>query len=91
MRTIKQQNPPVATVNNKPLDCHNSKPFWVSWAGGIFQIGTGLTVGTGTFLTYNSQSTPTIRAVAVSTGWGVTGTWTFGKSLHMTQSNVITY
>ena len=36
-------------------------------------------MGTGRFLSYNSQSTPTVRSVAVSTGFGSTGTWTFSK------------
>ena len=81
MRTVKQQKPPVARAHNTPLDCHNPKPFWISWSGGEFRVGSGLTVGTGRFLSYNTHSTPTVRAVAVSTGWGATGTWSFGKSL----------
>ena len=83
MRTIRsQQRDRVARAHIfTPLDCHNPKPFWISWSGGVFEVGSGLTVGRGRFLSYNSHSTPTVRAVAVSTGWGATGTWSFGKSL----------
>ena len=90
MRTVKQQRHPVATAHSRPLDCQHPKPFWVSWRGGVFQVGSGLTVGTGHFLSYNSHSTPTVRAVAVSTGFGSAGTWRFGKhSLRLYMSLVV--
>ena len=79
MRTVRHQRHPVSRAHNTPLDCHNPKPFWISWSGGEFRVGSGLTVGTGSFLSYNSHSTWTVRAVAVSTGFGATGSWSFGK------------
>ena len=83
VRTFKQRRRNIVArahhPDHRPLDCHNPKPFWISWADGVFQVGSGLTVGTGRFLSYNSQSTPIVRSVAVSTGFGSTGTWTFGK------------
>ena len=78
LRTAKQQTP-VATVQNTPVDCNEFRPFWIRWTDGVYEVGYGLIVGTGHFLSYNSQSTPMVNVVAVSTGFGATGTWLFRK------------
>ena len=72
--------PPVASVQNTPVDCDEFKPFWIRWTDdGIYEVGYGLIVGTDQFLSYDSQSPPMVNAVAISTGWGATGTWLFRK------------
>lgn len=52
------------------------RPFWISWAGGLLQVGRGNTVsGSMQFLKYQMTETQPISAMAVSTGWGTTGQW----------------
>ena len=79
IRTVKQQDPPVASVQNTPVDCNEFKPFWIRWTDGVYEVGYGLMVGTDPFMLYNSQSPPMVNAVAISTGFGATGTWLFRK------------
>ena len=79
IRTSKQQDPPAASLTHKPLDCAASKAFWVSWARGQLQVGSGMTVGADKFLSYSGHSSPTVNFIAVSTGFGSSGTWAFGK------------
>ena len=45
--------------------------FWVTWAGSKIRVGTGATV----IMEYQDPSPLAIKSVAVSTGWGSSGSW----------------
>ena len=45
--------------------------FWVSWAGSKIRVGTGATV----IMEYQDPTPLAIKSVAVSTGWGSSGSW----------------
>ena len=79
IRTIKQQLPGVAQVWSEPLDCNVSKPFWISWANGEIQVGSGRIVGSDMFMSYVSNSAAVVNYIAVATGFGSSGIWRFGK------------
>lgn len=52
------------------------RPFWISWANNMLQVGRGSSVsGSTTFLKYQMTESQPISSISVSTGWGSTGHW----------------
>jgi hypothetical protein len=57
------------------LSCLEKRKFWISWAGGLIQVGTGWGVGTNAFIQYLDAQPPAINHLSVSNGFGSTGEW----------------
>ena len=59
------------------LDCNNSLPFWLEWAGGHIKVGTGRVSGGAPFMEYEDVDPYDVRVVAPFTSTGFTGRWWF--------------
>lgn len=60
------------------LDCDVYKTFWLSWAGGHIEVGTGAEVGSKRFMHWvNPNVQWNVTAVGVSTGYDREGDWSF--------------
>jgi len=55
------------------LDINEFKLFWVSWSGGVIQVGTGSIVGQNTFISYVDPYPSPVNYVAFS-AWDSPGT-----------------
>ncbi|CAH1788307.1 unnamed protein product, partial [Owenia fusiformis] len=62
-------------VNGKRLSCDEMRPFWVSWAGGNIEVGTGNVYGCGIFMSWKDPAPHAVNAINVMTGWGAEGDW----------------
>jgi len=61
---------------NDVISCSEERLFWISWSGGKIRVGTGGYFNSGIVLLEYQDSTPQeIKSVAVSTGWGASGSW----------------
>ena len=76
----KQGEVTSAVKHHSPLDCAASKAFWISWNEHEVQVGTGTSVTENVFLSVHNLTDLAVNAVAISTGWGSTGKWIFGRS-----------
>lgn len=71
----------VETPTPDILDCDSVRYFWIAW--GVNAGQTGVWVGRGeiinqdVFLSYTNPQVYDISTVALSTGWGSTGEWTW--------------
>ncbi|XP_045191095.1 uncharacterized protein LOC123547911 [Mercenaria mercenaria] len=66
-----------------PLSCSQPHPFWVSWDNNYIRVGKGNTVGEQQFMVWNDTDPHPVNYVAVSTGFGSTGDWTFFRDTYM--------
>ncbi|CAH1788306.1 unnamed protein product [Owenia fusiformis] len=62
-------------VKGERLSCDEMRPFWVSWAGGNIEVGTGNVYGYGTFMSWKDPEPHAVNAINVMTGWGAEGDW----------------
>ena len=69
----------VITVTHQPLDCSTSLPFWVSWFDSQVHVGSGFKIGQNEFMSIPNAYNTQINFIAISTGFGSTGEWTFYK------------
>ena len=63
--------------SHKPLQCTNMEEFWLSWANGTVEVGSGHNLGQGEFITLNDSVPTSKNFLAVSTGFGAPGYWIF--------------
>jgi hypothetical protein len=50
--------------------------FWISWSDGQIKVGTGEFFNNGpVLLEYQDSNPQDIKSIAVSTGWGASGSW----------------
>ncbi|CAH1788312.1 unnamed protein product, partial [Owenia fusiformis] len=59
------------------LSCNEFNDFWVSWANGNIEVGTGKVKGSGRFMSWTDTTPHAVNAINVYTGWGATGEWKF--------------
>ena len=58
------------------LSCNESRAFWLSWAGGNIEMGTGDVPGGSVSILSWQDSTPRpVNAISVTSGWGAAATW----------------
>ena len=67
--------PSVGKAINEPLDCADYREFWVSWAKGVIEVGSGLIVEDNTFLHYTHLSPYEVNYIGISTYRGTKGYW----------------
>ena len=77
IRNMTLQNNLMAAHTPDILSCDESRPFWLSWAGGLIQVGRGTRVSVDRFIEWQETEPYPTNAVAISTGWGATGEWQF--------------
>ena len=64
------------------LSCTEMKYFWISWFGGLLEVGQGSEIGKGSLLSWQDPGTPkNIHSLSLATGFGATGKWEFQKGL----------
>ena len=51
--------------------------FWISWAGGLIEVGKGYQYGQEMFLSWQDPNPHDVGVVSVSTGWGATAEYRF--------------
>lgn len=66
-----------------PVSCTEARPFWISWSNNYIRVGTGNSVGLQQFMSWDDPSPHPVNYIAVSTGFGSTGDWTFVKNSQM--------
>ncbi|XP_056001828.1 coadhesin-like [Ostrea edulis] len=64
--------------SGRVLSCSGYNYFWVGWGGSRIRLGKGTTYGSSTLLDF-SDSSIKVNYIAVSTGWGSTGSWEFSN------------
>jgi hypothetical protein len=71
---------PVVTVTTPDiLDCNSFQKFWVTWKDGIIQVGRGLVPERQPIIVWQDPNPYTIRGIAISTGFGTSGSWEFSQ------------
>ena len=75
------------------LSCDYFRTFWLrqilgTAAAGLIEIGTGTTIGQGTFHSWLDPDPYTVTSVSLSTGNGAKGVW---EILHTQSRTYITY
>ena len=65
---------------HQPLNCLTSRVFWVSWFHSLIHVGTGSKIGLDEFMSVANVNNTQIHFIAISTGFGSTGEWTFYKT-----------
>lgn len=73
----KMQGHVHSDYNWKVLDCVRKKPFWISWADGQIQVGTGKSVGTNRIMDWNTNLTLHVDVISVSSYYMSIATWLF--------------
>ena len=58
------------------LSCNETRFFWVSWEGGVIEVGLGLRVGQRRFLFWKDLSPRNVTAVGFSS-WDKENDWEF--------------
>ena len=76
-----RQGSNIVSVIHQPLNCLTSLPFWVSWFDGSVHVGSGSRVGQTEFMSVGNSNNIQIHFMAISTGFGSVGEWTFYKLL----------
>lgn len=66
-----------------PLSCSQQHPFWISWSNNYIRVGMGYIVGEQQFMSWNDTDPHSVNYVAIATGWGATGDWTFFRNRYM--------
>jgi hypothetical protein len=64
--------------HGRVLSCSSYNYFWVGWGGSRIRLGRGTTYGSSTLLDF-PDSSYRVNYLAVSTGWGATGSWEFSN------------
>ncbi|CAH1780979.1 unnamed protein product [Owenia fusiformis] len=72
---IREQGMIKANFSGAILSCNEGKPFWVSWANGIVEVGKGHVYAEDRFMVWEDPTPHDVNAVNFVTGWGATGTW----------------
>ncbi|CAH1794507.1 unnamed protein product [Owenia fusiformis] len=68
------------------LSCSAFHLFWLSWAGGVIEVGTGSSYGAGRFLGWQDPNPHAVTAISMTTGYGSNGVWRF---LHSSDKSVL--
>ncbi|XP_046325976.2 uncharacterized protein LOC124110679 [Haliotis rufescens] len=76
IRNSRQGTNRVETFHS-PLSSTEFRDFWISWEGGVISVGTGTTVGAGQFMTWTDPAPYDVNYLAVTTGFGSSGSWQF--------------
>ncbi|XP_048243111.1 C3 and PZP-like alpha-2-macroglobulin domain-containing protein 8 [Haliotis rufescens] len=76
IRNSRQGTNRVETFHS-PLSSTEFRDFWISWEGGVISVGTGTTVGAGQFMTWTDPAPNEVNYLAVTTGFGSSGSWQF--------------
>ena len=67
----------VLCGRSHPVSCTDARPFWISWANHDIRVGTGNDVGESQFMSWNDTDPHAVNFVAVATGFGASGNWSF--------------
>lgn len=57
------------------LSCHQARDFWISWKGGLIEVGTGKEVGHSPIITWDDPEFEPIMFATLSTGLRTKGQW----------------
>ena len=60
------------------LSCESFRPFWISWEGGLIQMGQGLRVGVDTLIQWHDQDAP-LKITGASLATGKSGVGYYGN------------
>ena len=68
---------PKSSLHHHPLSAHEYRPFWISWEGGLIQLGNGTVPQEDQLIEWMDPEPYTVNHMGVSTGWGADGSWVF--------------
>lgn len=79
IRKAKWAEPVVEVDTPGILDGTTFKVFWVSWTGGVIEVGTGTRVGQGGIMSYDDPEHHAINSLSLTTGFDYEGVWSVGR------------
>jgi len=82
------QSDAVARMDTPDIvSCNETRFFWVSWDGGLIEVGLGLRVGQRRFLFWKDLSPRNVTAVGF-TGWDKENDWEFTHNDGMSSTSL---
>ena len=74
------QTPPSISASTPGiLSCNETRYFWVSYEGGLIEVGRGLELGQRRFLHWKYENPHAVTAIGFS-GWDVEDEWEFSHT-----------
>ena len=73
------QPPSISASTPGILSCTETRYFWVSYEGGLIEVGQGLDLGQRRFLHWKYEIPHTVTAIGFS-GWDVEDEWEFSHT-----------
>ena len=60
------------------LKCDETRYFWISWADGLIEMGSGAAIGQHRLIYYQDPDPYTVNSLTLDTASGFSGVYTFG-------------